>query len=99
MGRGLRMQSLCNFIIPIIIAGLTNGLAHAQQPSKEGVMRVDPALDALIAPNAKLERVAGGFGFTEGTIWVQKGKRGYLLFSDIPANVIYKLTPDDGKVS
>jgi gluconolactonase len=33
----------------------------------------------------------GGFGFTEGIVWVEKGR--YLLFSDIPANVIYKLTP------
>jgi len=92
------MQSLCNLsILAVTIAGLTGGLAHAQQPSQEGVIRLDPALDALIAPNARLERLATGFGFTEGTIWVQRGK--YLLFSDIPANVIYKLNPADRKVS
>lgn len=51
---------------------------------------MDPALDALVSPDAKLEVVKGGFGFTEGALWVQKGKSGYLLFSDIPANVIYK---------
>ncbi len=38
----------------------------------------------------------GGFGFTEGIIWVEQGR--YLLLSDIPANVIYKLTPQ-GKAS
>src|SRR6266540_102400 len=92
------MQSLCNLsILAVTIAGLTGGLAHAQQPSQEGVIRLDPALDALIAPNARLERLATGFGFTEGSIWVQRGK--YLLFSDIPANVIYKLNPADRKVS
>jgi gluconolactonase len=36
--------------------------------------------------------VKGGFGFTEGTTWVQEGGSGYLLLSDIPANVIYRLT-------
>ncbi len=51
-----------------------------------------------MSPDSKLELVKGGFGFTEGALWVQKGKSGYLLFSDIPANVIYKWTPD-GKVS
>ena len=51
---------------------------------------MDPALDALVSPDAKVEVVKGGFGFTEGALWVQKGKSGYLLFSDIPANVIYK---------
>ena len=53
------------------------------------VAKLDPALDKLIDPDAKVEVVKGGFGFTEGPVWVQKGKSGYLLFSDIPANVIY----------
>src|SRR6476646_10496476 len=58
------------------------------------VAKLDPALDKLIDPDAKVELVKGGFGFAEGPVWVQKGKAGYLLFSDIPANVIFKLTPD-----
>ena len=45
----------------------------------------------------KVEKVAGNFGFLEGPVWVHKGN--YLLFSDIPANVIYKYNPSDGKVS
>jgi len=55
------------------------------------LVRVDPSLDELVAPDAQLIKVRGGFGFTEGITWVDKG--GYLLLSDIPANVIYKLTP------
>jgi len=69
------------------------GLAHAQ------VQRLDPALDVLIAPDAKLELVKTGFGFTEGALWVPRGNSGYLLFSDIPANVIYMWNPLDDKVS
>jgi gluconolactonase len=72
--------------------------AAGQKIPDKPVVRVDPALDALVSPDAKLELVKGGFGFTEGALWVDKGKSGYLLFSDIPANVIYKWTPD-GKVS
>src|ERR1700747_2289241 len=63
------------------------------QTTDQVVVRLDPELDALVSPDAKVELVKGGFGFTEGPVWVQKGKTGYLLFSDIPANVIYKLTP------
>ncbi len=63
----------------------------AQAASAAAVVRLDPALDALIAPDAKLQRVTTGFGFTEGITWVPKG--GYLLLSDMPANVIYKVTP------
>ena len=47
------------------------------------VAKLDPALDKLIDPDAKVEIVKSGFGFTEGPVWVQKGKAGYLLFSDI----------------
>jgi len=47
-------------------------------------------LDDLVEPNAP-ERIATGFVFTEGPAWHPDG---YLLFSDIPANTIYKWTPD-----
>jgi len=39
------------------------------------------------------ERLATGFQLTEGPVWIAAG---YLLFSDIPANRIYKWTPEDG---
>jgi len=62
------------------------------------IIRLDPALDALVPVDAHIEKVADGFGFVEGPVWVHTSKPGYLLFSDIPANVINKWTPD-GKVS
>jgi gluconolactonase len=40
----------------------------------------DSGLHDLIAPDAPIERVAGGLGFTEGPVW----RRDHLLFSDIP---------------
>jgi gluconolactonase len=70
-------------------------------PAQNGggqIIRLDPALDALISPGAKIEKLADGFGFTEGPVWVHSGGLPYLIFSDIPANVINKWTPD-GKVS
>jgi gluconolactonase len=77
---------------------LATGIAGAQTASDNTVARLDPALDALVAPDAKVELVKGGFGFTEGPVWVQQGKSGYLLFTDIPGGVVWKLTPD-GKAS
>ncbi len=58
--------------------------------------RLDPALDAIVPPNAKLEKLATGFQFTEGPVWVKEG--GYFLFSDPNANKIYRWSPD-GQVS
>ncbi len=39
-----------------------------------------------------VEKIADGFQFLEGPVW----KDGSLLFSDIPANTIYKWNPDSG---
>ena len=72
--------------------------AFAQAPAKPDVIRLDPALDGLISVDAKLETLATGFGFGEGIVWAPQGKSGYLLISDMPANVIYKITPQ-GKTS
>src|SRR5262245_42743285 len=78
-----------------LVLGMANGQA---QERKSVVVKKDPALDALISPDARLEKIAGGFGFTEGALWVPVGEGGYLLFADMPGNVIYKWTPD-GDVS
>lgn len=61
------------------------------------VVRLDPALDAIVAPGAGIEKLAGGFQFTEGPVWVPEG--GYLLFSDPNANTIWRWAPADGQVS
>jgi gluconolactonase len=52
-----------------------------------------PDFQKLFPKNVKLQRVATGFEFTEGPIWITEEK--CLLFSDIPANKIYKLTADN----
>ena len=60
----------------------------------------DPAFDRIVPAHAKIEKLAGGFQFTEGPIWVPKSAEGegYLLFSDPNNNVIYRWT-QDGQVS
>lgn len=73
------------------------GALHAQ--TKPGaVEHLDPSAAQLIAPSAQLETLKNEFfGFLEGPVWVQEGTGGYLLFSDMPANCIYKW--QDGKLS
>jgi len=51
------------------------------------VVRLDPAMDAIVPTNPKIFKLAEGFQFTEGPIWM---KYGDLLFSDPNANKIYK---------
>lgn len=61
------------------------------------VVKADPGLDAIVPPNPKIFKLAEGFKFTEGPIWIHDG---YLLFSDPNSNIIYKYEPaGDGKLS
>jgi gluconolactonase len=63
----------------------------AQSPGVGSVRRLDAEMDKLVPPGAVIEKVTGNLQFAEGPVWQRSG--GYLLFSDIPANAIMKLTP------
>ena len=63
-------------------------------PKPMTIERLDPALDRLIDPNAAIEVLAEGFIWTEGPVWVRSG--GYLLFSDIPNNVVHRWKQGEG---
>ena len=58
------------------------------------IERLDPALDALIDRNARVEKLADGFAWTEGPVW--RRDKGYLLFSDIPHNTVWKWNQAEG---
>jgi len=79
----------------IVVAIVLISLKVQAQGANE-VVRLDPALDDIASADTKAEKLADGFGFLEGPVWVREG--GYLLFSDIPANAINKFAAD-GKVS
>jgi gluconolactonase len=57
------------------------------------VTKKDPALDGIVPADARLEKLAAGFLFTEGPVWSSDG---YLLFSDPNANTIYRWSDADG---
>ena len=65
------------------------------QEKKGHVEKIDPALDAIISVDARVEIIADGFDWCEGPLWVESQKM--LLFSDVPQNVIYKWTEKKGK--
>jgi gluconolactonase len=54
-----------------------------------------PGLDAVIAPDARLELIGDRFGLTEGPVWVPDSGEGFLLFSDLISNVIYRWAPGE----
>jgi gluconolactonase len=56
--------------------------------------RWDPAMDAIVPRDWKVEKLAEGFGWAEGPIWVKKGN--YLLFTDVPGNKMWKWSEKGG---
>ena len=56
--------------------------------------RWDPAMDAIVPKDWKIEKLAEGFGWAEGPIWVKSG--GYLLFTDVPGNKMWKWSENGG---
>jgi len=89
------------FRLTIAITALCFLLACASTPPAEEpvadtgagtIIRLDPALDAIVPADAKIEKLDEGFQFLEGPLWVNQDG-GYLLFSDVPGNKIYKWVP------
>jgi gluconolactonase len=58
------------------------------------IERLDPALDKLLPPDARIEKLAEGFDWSEGPIWVPAEK--CLLFSDVPRNVVHRWVEGKG---
>jgi gluconolactonase len=63
-------------------------------PTVGQIRRLSPKLDAVIAPDAEIQQLADGFIWSEGPVWVRDG--GYLVFSDVPGNVMYRWSEADG---
>ncbi len=99
----LRRAGILSLLSTVLVACHTSA---AQSPSTtptasaittaagSRIERIDPALDALLDPNARVEKLAEGFAWTEGPVW--RRDKGYLLFSDIPNNTINKWKEGEG---
>ena len=59
------------------------------RPFNGRIERFDPAFDALVAADARLEKLAEGFTWSEGPVWLDDA----LIFSDVPENIAYRWKP------
>ncbi|MBM3779675.1 MAG: SMP-30/gluconolactonase/LRE family protein [Acidimicrobiia bacterium] len=91
------MRSKLVVAAALVAAG---ALVRAQSAPGPVIERRSPALDELIDPAAKPELLKGDyFGFLEGPVWVPAPDGGFLLFSDLAANRIYRWTPAGAELS
>lgn len=77
-----------------VISGGFSMPANAARPTVGSIRRLSPGLDAVVGKDARIEQLAQGFAWSEGPVWIRDG--GYLLFSDVPANVMYRWSEADG---
>ena len=69
----------------------------SETPSNAGtIARLRPVVDELLAPQAEIERLATDFVFVEGPVWIDDAEEPHLLFSDIPANRVYRWSESAG---
>ena len=66
-------------------------LAAMSTASGQSLVVEKPAFRELVPEDARVEKLAGGFQFTEGPAWNVRGV--FLVFSDIPADKMYRYDP------
>src|ERR1044071_966628 len=95
------MNKLTLIFAALLMTGCSTAPPPAAAPATEksaamtgNIVRLDPAIDALVPKDAQIEKLAGGFTFIEGPLWRPPNA---LWFSDVVGNVVRQWTTD-GKV-
>jgi gluconolactonase len=81
-------QATALILLPFLVS------CSEKEKSIGSIERIDPALDAILSANAKIEIIGEGFEWSEGPVWI--AGENMLLFSDVPKNTIYKWTEAAG---
>lgn len=97
-------MTLTQFVIGAVIISLVMGCKTSERtansenpvtyPAMGKLEKIEPEFDSLIAPDAKLEKLAEGYDWSEGPVWIRDGA--YLLFSDVPMNTVFRWKEGEG---
>ncbi|GAC1449097.1 MAG: SMP-30/gluconolactonase/LRE family protein [Isosphaeraceae bacterium] len=90
--RSRRLVQACAYVLTLVLTVSAFAGAEASKgsayPSFGAIERKDPRFDRLVPRDATIEKLAEGFDWSEGPVWVKKGN--YLLFSDVPQNTVFR---------
>ena len=91
----LKSKSVCTVVSAIPLLGMLLAFQSTDKPLNQFELAAEsPRFWNLIDRDAKLTKVAGDFGFTEGPVW---DRSGFLYVSDETQNKIYRVYPDGRK--
>ena len=100
---GMRRAKLMVLLSGVVTVGVMGCRGREEAPAKPANVsasesspvkldRLDAGIDEIVPADAKLEKIATGFTWVEGPVWVD----GSLYFAEIPSNSIRKWTPTGG---
>ena len=79
----------------LLFIGISMLLCCRQAKPYGTIESLDPDFDLIVHKNAKIDIIAEGMDWSEGPLWIDSLKM--LIYSDVPANTIYKWTEAKGK--
>jgi gluconolactonase len=94
MSRFFGSRILCAAAWPALVATVPLAADPTEYPTFGKIDRKDARLEKIVPADAHMERLAEGFDWSEGPVWIKDG--GYLLFSDIPRNSVMKWKHGEG---
>jgi gluconolactonase len=98
-----RMKLTVVAMVMVALAGVVVGCRTKEESGKPARVtlvawspvkldRLDPAIDEIVPKDAKLEKIATGFKWVEGPVWLD----GSLYFAEIPSDSIRKWSQGQG---
>ena len=79
-------------LLPLLLLSAC-ATATAPEPSFPIIGSVADVGPGILVKNAQVEDLGGEFSWSEGPVWMDEG---YLLFTDVPGNAIWKFSDEDG---
>ena len=94
-GLPMRRREVLGAAAALPIASSAATAAGAAGGTPRGIRRLSPKLDAILDASGPVETLGGGYTWSEGPLWVPRAG-GMLLFSDVPANRIWRWRREQG---
>ncbi len=93
------MKNSCRCLFPLFLGAILQSCSgenvDSQQEAGSGSFdRVSEKFDSLVPMDATIEKLAGGFAFTEGPVWDRRNNQ--LYFSDLRSNAIHTWSDAEG---
>jgi gluconolactonase len=90
----IRLRSAAVTVSLVLASASATAQDKPTPPTIGSIERNDPRFDRLVPRDAVIEKLADGFDWSEGPVWDKR--RGFLLFSDVPRNTVFRWKEGEG---